>query len=73
MDTIKVVVGNPHLHGVKEEFICSQVDVSSYSEMEYCAEECVGAYVDMYSRFFDQNAEAINDCWYTIEEVPANV
>lgn len=79
MNTIKVIVGNHLMGGVEEEFLCRNVDISDLNEMEYCAEECVGAFIDMYHLFFDQDQgthtydQKVNSCWYTIEEVNANV
>jgi hypothetical protein len=72
-NTIRVTVRNSYLHRITEEFICSGVDVSDLEEMEYCAEECVGQYLDMHTDIinrldvdFETLAEA---CYYSIEEV----
>lgn len=79
MGTIKVVVGNSYLNGVREEFICSNVDISNKEEMEYAAEECIGAFVDMHHFFFEYETPDVslnkkfNACYYTIEEVVADV
>ena len=79
MGTIKVTVGNRYLNGVREEFICSNVDISNKEEMEYAAEECVGAFFDMYHYFFEYETSDISydekyeACYYSIEEVFANV
>ena len=75
MNTIKVTVGNHLMKGVNEEFLCAQVDTSDKEEMDYCAQECVGAYIDMYSSFFDEGdfSQKVNNCWYVIEEVSAHV
>ena len=78
MAMLKVTVGNHLMGGVKEEFLCHNVNISDLSEMEYCAEECVGAFIDMYHLFFDQDQgthtydQKVNSCWYTIEEVDEN-
>jgi len=74
MGVIKVTVGNSFLNGVIDEYMCHNVDISSQEEMEYCAEECVGAYLDDHHDLyialcsdieFDLFAEA---CYYLIEE-----
>ena len=72
MGTIKVTVINQFLPHNPEEFICSNVDISDLQEMEYAAEECVGAYVDMYSEQiekmnFDKNIAEY--CEYLIEVI----
>lgn len=76
MGTIVVTVGNRYLHGITEEFICRNVDVSDYDEMEYCAEECVGEYLDMHAdviHSLDVSYDALYDeCYYSIEEVAPN-
>jgi len=78
MNAIKVTIGNSYLHGLIEEFICDRVDITNKEEMEYCAEECVGAYLDMhadviFAKLPDVNSDEIYDaCYYTIEEVTPN-
>lgn len=78
MNTIKVTVGNHFFHGVIEEFICSKVDISDLEEMEYCAEECVGQYMDMHedmARGYCPDIsyeDLVEACYYSIEEVIAN-
>ena len=73
MNIIKVTVGNSYVHNIIEEFICSNIDISDAEEIEYCAEECCGQYLDMHGDIinsldvdWDIFAEA---CYYMIEEV----
>ena len=78
MNAIKVTVGNSYLHNLTEEFICYQVDTTNKEEMDYCAKECVGAYLDMhadviFAKVSDIDSDKIYDaCYYMIEEVTAN-
>ena len=76
MATIKVTVGNSYIHNLKEEFFCVDVDMSDLEEIEYCAEECCGQYLDMHGDIIntlDVNWETFAEaCYYTIEEVNPN-
>ena len=78
MNIIKVTVGNSYLHGLIEDFICSNVDTSDTEEMDYCAEECIGAYIDMHGDAIfalapDVDSEELYEaCYYEIEEMDAN-
>ena len=72
MGTIKVTVSNSYFHGVQEEYLCKNVDISDLAEMEYAAEECVGAYMDAHSdiahSITDLDMETIeSECFYMIE------
>ena len=75
MRAIKVAVGNRFIPSVIEEFICFDVDISDKNEMEYCAEECCGQYLDMHGDIYnavlaDVDWETFAEaCYYTIEEV----
>ena len=76
MATIKVTVKNGYLHGIVEEFICCNVDVSDLAEIDYCVDECIGQYLDMHgdaicARCPDLDMETINDSFiYIVEEDP---
>lgn len=75
MNTIKVTVSNGFFHGIIEEFYCSNIDTSDLQEMEYCAEECCGQYLELHGDLIcamtpDVNFETIAQaCTYLIEEV----
>ena len=73
MGSIKVTVGNSYLFSVIEEFICSNIDISDKEEMEYCAEECVGQYLEMHNDIIntlDADWDSVVEaCYYSIEEV----
>lgn len=75
MAIAKVTVLNSFLHGVIEEFICTDVDFSDLQEVEYCADECCGEYLEMHhdaikSNFPDLTDETIAEaCSYLMEEV----
>lgn len=74
MNSIIVTVKNRYLHGISEEFLCSAVDVSDLNEMEYCAEECCGAFLDMYESTFARECpdvewdSFVEACYYSIKE-----
>lgn len=77
MATVKIVVKNSYFHGIIEEFI-TRVDIADLNEVEMCADECMGAYLEMHHDLimaltpdltFEKLAEA---CYYTLEEVLEN-
>ncbi len=73
MGSIKVTVGNSYLFSVVEEFICTNVDILDKEEMEYCAEECVGQYLEMHNdliNILDADWDSVVEaCYYSLEEV----
>lgn len=75
MAIAKVTVRNRFLVGVVEEFHCIDVDFSDLEELEYCADECCGEYLEMHSDIIKQDLPDLTDeiiaeaCSYTIEEV----
>ena len=75
MATVKVTVGNEFAQGLIEEFI-TQVDISDLAEVEMCASECMGAYLEMHEGVWatiDASFDVIADaCFYTLEEVVDN-
>lgn len=78
MGTIKVTVSNSYLHNIVDEFICTNVDMSDLNEVDYCAEECVGQYLEahedvIHAKCPDINFETIAEkCYYFVEEVIDN-
>lgn len=72
MLNIKVTVGNEYAPRLIEEFF-TRVDIKDIDEVEMCADECCGQYLDMHNDVWhtlDTNFEEIAEaCWYTIEEV----
>ena len=75
MATVKVIVGNEYAHELLEEFI-THVDISDLAEVEMCASECMGAYLEMHEDVWhtlDVSFDTIADaCFYSIEEVIEN-
>ena len=75
MAIAKVTVLNSFLPGIIEEFICRDVDFSDLQELEYCAEECCGEYLNMHHDVIRINLPDLTDetiaeeCNYMIEEV----
>lgn len=75
MAIAKVTVRNSFLNGVIEEFYCINVDFSDLEELEYCADECCGEYVELHSDIIrqclpDVDDEVIAEAFsYTMEEV----
>lgn len=70
---ICISITNPYAIGVSENFYYPSVDISDKEEMDYCADEACGIYLDMHgdiwntlSTPFETIAEA---CEYIIEEV----
>lgn len=72
--TVKVTVTNKYLRQT-EVFICRDVDISDMNEVEYCAEECCGAYLDMHHDVIrmecpDISSEEIEEaCEFIVERV----
>ena len=75
MVTVKVTVGNELTPGLVEEFI-TRVDISDLAEVEMCASECMGVYLEMHEGVWptiDASFDVIADsCFYTLEEVVEN-
>ena len=73
MGTIKITVGNSYLHGIQEEFICSNVDIADLDEVDYCVSECVGQFLENHEDIFNQldisYDKRVDSCCYIIEEV----
>ena len=75
MATIKVTVKNQYLKREKEEFICSNIDTSDLKEMEACAKECCGKFVELKENLINKLTgyltpeQFISSCYYVIEEV----
>lgn len=75
MGAIKITVTNSFFPGIVETFHCIDVDLNDLQEVEYCAEECMGQYLDMhgdliYAKTPDVDSEVIAEaCDYMIEEV----
>ena len=75
MATVKVIVGNYFAEGLIEEFV-TKVDITDLAEVEMCASECMGAYLEMHEGVWptiDASFDVIVDaCFYTLEEVVDN-
>ena len=75
MATVKVTIGNYLAKGLIEEFM-TKVDIADLAEVEMCAPECIGAYLEMHEGVWptiDASFDAIVDaCFYSIEEVIEN-
>jgi hypothetical protein len=75
MLNIKVTVGNDYAPHIIEEFF-TRVDIKDIDEVEACAAECCGQYLDMHGDIWymvDVDMEEIAEaCWYMIEEVSAH-
>lgn len=72
MKMLKITVLNGYLN-IIEEFFCRDVNISDPEEVECCAQECCGQYLDMHSDIIntiDADWDSIADaCNYIIEEV----
>jgi hypothetical protein len=72
MNTIKVTVWSSIMPHCQREYICYGVDISDLNEVENCAAECVGKYLDNEPQWYATNAtwdEIVDSCMYCIEEV----
>ena len=75
MTNINITVGNHYLPNIYENFYYPTVDLADLEEVEYCAEECCGIYLDMHTDAFHALCPDLTDeeiaeaCFYTIEEV----
>ena len=75
MATIKITVGNSFLHNISEDFLCRDVDISDEDEIEYCAYECCGQYLEMHADAIhalcpDLDSETIEEaCYFIVEEI----
>lgn len=72
MATINITVRNPFSPNLTEVYTCFDVDISDLNEVEYCASECCGQFLDEHEDIwnaldtpFETIAEA---CEYIIEE-----
>ena len=75
LTNILVTVRNKFMPNISENYWCPFVDLSDLQEVENCANECCGNFLDTHGDIiyamlgdvpFEQIAEA---CYYTIEEV----
>lgn len=75
MNTVKITVGNSYLPNLFEEFICA-VDIEDLNEVDYCAEECVGQYLEMHEdaiHELDVAFETVAEsCFYIAEQEVEN-
>lgn len=75
MSCLKVTVSNNYLPHIIESFYCIRVDISDPDEVEMCADECCGNYLDMHHDIIIANCpdiaseELAEACYYIIEEV----
>jgi hypothetical protein len=71
---LQVTIINHNIKFPSQEFICSNVDISDLDEVDYCAQECIGRFVELYEEALghsltEREAEAIAaGCSYFIEE-----
>jgi hypothetical protein len=76
MATINITIKNNLFHHTVDEFLCRDVDISDLEEVNYCVEECIGAFIDIHEdalKNIDAEWDTIMDNFhYTIEEVMPN-
>ena len=71
---LQVTIINHNIKFPSQEFICSNVDLSDLGEVDYCAQECIGRFVELYENTLkhpltEREAETIAaGCVYFIEE-----
>lgn len=72
MNMIKITVWSSIMPNHTKEYFCRGVDITDLQEVEMCASECMGKYLDNEPLWYATNAtwdEIVDSCVYTVEEV----